>query len=97
VVVVWYCGRPSVRFHDLGAEHHSSRFEIGAGNAAGFAQELPTTSPDSDAEHGRGLVVMRALMDRVGFRLLPEAGSVVSLEKRLTYASTERSDGGLKR
>jgi hypothetical protein len=34
---------------------------------------------------------MRALMDRVGFRLLPGAGSVVSLEKRLAYTGPERS------
>jgi len=48
--------------------------------------------PTSNAEHGRGLVLTRALMDRVGFRLVPGAGSVVSLEKRLTYTDTERPD-----
>lgn len=35
---------------------------------------------------------MRALMDRVGFRVLPAAGSVVSLEKRLTSAGTQPAD-----
>jgi serine/threonine-protein kinase RsbW len=53
---------------------------------------LPSSAPDGEAEHGRGLFLMRALVDRVGFRLLPGAGSVVSLEKRLVYAAGERSD-----
>jgi serine/threonine-protein kinase RsbW len=68
--------------------------EVGRGAGGAFAQEPPARAPDGAAEHGRGLLVMRALMDRVGFRLLPGAGSVVSLEKRLTCASTERSDVG---
>jgi serine/threonine-protein kinase RsbW len=68
--------------------------EVGRGAAGAFAQEPPGRAPDGEAEHGRGLLVMRALMDRVGFRLLPGAGSVVSLEKRLTYADAERSDLG---
>jgi hypothetical protein len=54
--------------------------EVGRGAASAFAQEPPGRAPDGAAEHGRGLLVLRALMDRVGFRLLPGAGSVVSLE-----------------
>lgn len=69
----------------------------GAGEDA-FAQVPPGRStPDDRAERGRGLLVMRALMDRVGFRLLPGAGSVVSLEKRLTYAGTQPADQELGR
>ncbi len=63
---------------------------VGHSMAGAFGQPPPATRPNSDAEHGRGLLVMRALMDRVGFRSMPGAGSVVSLEKRLTYADTER-------
>jgi anti-sigma regulatory factor (Ser/Thr protein kinase) len=66
--------------------------EIGRGAAGAFTQEPPGRGPDGAAEHGRGLLVMRALMDRVGFRLLPGAGSVVSLEKRLTYAGAQPAD-----
>ncbi len=61
--------------------------EIGASRAGGLWQEPPASVPDGEVEHGRGLYLMRALVDRVGFRLLPGAGSVVSLEKQLTYAS----------
>jgi serine/threonine-protein kinase RsbW len=65
--------------------------EVGRGAASAFAREPRGRAPDGEAEHGRGLLVMRALMDRVGFRLLPGAGSVVSLEKRLAYTGPERS------
>jgi serine/threonine-protein kinase RsbW len=47
--------------------------------------DLAPRSAPADAERGRGLLLMRALVDRVGFRLLPGAGPVVSLEKRLVY------------
>jgi serine/threonine-protein kinase RsbW len=80
-----------VRLH-LDAERCLLRvIEVGRGAASAFAQEPPGRAPDGEAEHGRGLLVMRALMDRVGFRLLPGAGSVVSLEKLLTYTDTQRS------
>ena len=48
--------------------------------------EVPTDPPSEDAEHGRGLVLMQALVDQVGFNTLSEKGTVVSLEKRLTYS-----------
>ena len=39
-----------------------------------------------DAERGRGLGLMRALVDRVDLTSRPEAGTIVTLEKVLTYA-----------
>jgi serine/threonine-protein kinase RsbW len=48
--------------------------------------EIPVDPPAADVEHGRGLVLMRALVDRVGFAALDEHGTLVSLEKRLVYA-----------
>jgi serine/threonine-protein kinase RsbW len=66
--------------------------EIGASRAGGLWQQPPASVPDGEVEHGRGLHLMRALVDRVGFRLLPGSGSVVSLEKRLTYADAEPAE-----
>lgn len=43
----------------------------------GRADALPT------AESGRGIQLMRALVDRVAFVSRPEAGMIVNLEKRL--------------
>jgi serine/threonine-protein kinase RsbW len=45
--------------------------------------------PSDDAESGRGILLMRALMDRLEFRQVPKDGVVVRLEKdlRLNHGS----------
>ncbi len=40
---------------------------------------------DPSAERGRGIELMRALVDRVNFESTPEAGTVVHLEKQLAF------------
>jgi anti-sigma regulatory factor (Ser/Thr protein kinase) len=47
--------------------------------------KLQTEAPLLEAERGRGLGLMRALVDRVDFTSRPEAGTIVTLEKALTY------------
>jgi serine/threonine-protein kinase RsbW len=60
--------------------------EVDRGGAGERPAILPAAeTPPGDAERGRGLLLMRALVDRVGFRTLPDAGPVVSLEKQLVY------------
>jgi serine/threonine-protein kinase RsbW len=39
-----------------------------------------------EAERGRGLALMQAFVDRVDFTSRAEAGTIVTLEKALTYA-----------
>ena len=39
-----------------------------------------------EAERGRGLGVMQAVVDRVDLTSRPEAGTIVTLEKVLTYS-----------
>ena len=41
--------------------------------------------PDPGAEHGRGLFLIRALVDHVQFRNHPRSGAVVSFDKTLKY------------
>ena len=41
---------------------------------------------DSSAERGRGITLMRALVDEVRFLSKPEAGTIVHLEKALRFA-----------
>ena len=63
--------------------------EVGGGRVGALPVDRDGTAAlatPGDAEHGRGVALMRALVDQVGFRLLPELGTVVSLEKRLRYA-----------
>jgi serine/threonine-protein kinase RsbW len=45
---------------------------------------LQATDPIPEAERGRGLGLMQALVDRVDFTSRPEAGTIVTLEKVLT-------------
>jgi serine/threonine-protein kinase RsbW len=46
---------------------------------------LQAEGPLPEAERGRGLGLMHALVDRVQFATRPEAGTIVTLEKALTY------------
>ena len=49
------------------------------------AATLPATDDLVEAERGRGLGVMQAVVDRVDLTSRPEAGTIVRLEKVLTY------------
>jgi serine/threonine-protein kinase RsbW len=46
---------------------------------------LRAGDPLPEAERGRGLGLMQTLVDRVQFSTRPEAGTIVTLEKALTY------------
>ena len=64
-----------------------SGFDPGLGldeHAAAFA-EAGQDLPDLCAENGRGLFLIRALMDHVQFRNHPRSGAVVSFDKMLKY------------
>jgi serine/threonine-protein kinase RsbW len=52
----------------------------GKGLASGGGAE-----PAAEAESGRGIRIMRALVDDVSFDSAPERGTVVYLQKRLTW------------
>jgi serine/threonine-protein kinase RsbW len=57
--------------------------DVGRGfDSAGLRAE----SHGLEAERGRGLGVMQAMVDRVDFTSRPEAGTIVTLEKVLTYS-----------
>jgi serine/threonine-protein kinase RsbW len=49
------------------------------------ADRLGHAEADPSAEEGRGIQLIRALVDRVHFRSRPEAGMIVHLEKDLTF------------
>jgi serine/threonine-protein kinase RsbW len=57
------------------------------------ASALTGVMPDGDSPRGRGVAIMRALMDNVEFRSEPEAGTMVHLVKRLSV----RPDGPMAR
>src|SRR4051794_1998300 len=48
------------------------------------AGALDNVMPDPSSARGRGVAIMRALMDQVDFRSEPEAGTIVHLVKTLS-------------
>jgi serine/threonine-protein kinase RsbW len=65
-----------------------------ANTGPGFdAGALDDVMPDPSSPRGRGVAIMRALMDHVDFRSEPEAGTIVHLVKALAIDS----DGALAR
>jgi serine/threonine-protein kinase RsbW len=53
----------------------------------GFDSSVLGPEPaDTSAEQGRGIELMRALVDQVKFISKPEEGTIVHLEKTLTFA-----------
>ncbi|MDQ1437905.1 MAG: serine/threonine-protein kinase RsbW [Acidimicrobiaceae bacterium] len=52
----------------------------------GFDAANPPLLAQADDESGRGIAMMRALVDQVRLESKPEEGTVVHLEKRLGYA-----------
>lgn len=61
---------------------------------AGFdGSSLGHGDADSGAEDGRGIQLMRALVDRVTFESVPRVGTVVHLEKQLDW----HDDSAIKR
>ena len=77
---------------------HGEEYEVSAGidgdicvieivdRGAGFdASELGHDEAHPSAEEGRGIQLMRALVDKVTFTNIPTVGTVVHLEKRLEW------------
>jgi serine/threonine-protein kinase RsbW len=57
---------------------------------------LQAEDPLLEAERGRGLGLMQALVDRVDFASRDEAGTIVTLEKVLTYRDEALLGGSRK-
>jgi serine/threonine-protein kinase RsbW len=63
--------------------------DVGRGLDRGL---LPEMMPSAEAERGRGLLLMTALVDRVRFNVRPHDGTLVSMEKALVYADRSLLD-----
>ncbi|MFC1400638.1 MULTISPECIES: ATP-binding protein [Streptacidiphilus] len=59
--------------------------DLGPGETAAAFADAGHELPDLCAENGRGLFLIRALMDHVQFRNHPGSGAVVSFDKVLKY------------
>ena len=74
--------------YDVRVELADERCEIQVVDVGrGFDPErLPPPVVGPDAEWGRGLLIMTALVDRLRFRVKPTSGTVVRMEKDVVYA-----------
>lgn len=54
-------------------------------DGGGFDQAVPSEYPPGDVDHGRGLLLMQALMDSMTFESAPEDGTIVRLVKDLVF------------
>jgi serine/threonine-protein kinase RsbW len=71
----------SVRLHD-----DVCSIEVtDVGRGFDFATLASDGDASTEAERGRGVQLMKLLVDRVRFQSKPEAGSVVHMEKQLEY------------
>jgi serine/threonine-protein kinase RsbW len=66
-----------------GGAPDAAPFDASTIDAAG--PETPAAAARLEAESGRGIKIMRALVDDVTFDTAPEQGTIVYLEKRLTW------------
>ena len=81
--------------HATDADTYEVKVELAADRCAitvvdqgrGFDATAVTGPPPPDAESGRGVVLMRALVDNVAFRSEPQAGAVVHMVKTLRFDS----------
>jgi serine/threonine-protein kinase RsbW len=78
-----------VRFHLEGQRCHIRVVDVGHGfDSVALRRHGP------EAERGRGLTLMRALVDQVRFTSRPEDGTVVTMEKQLEFADPALLRGG---
>ena len=73
--------------YEVRLEVHDHRCVISVTNTGnGFdADDLRGVMPGPTSSRGRGVAIMRAVMDQVEFRSEPEAGTVVHLVKTLRF------------
>ena len=79
--------------HATDADTYEVKVELAADRCAitvvdqgrGFDATAVADQPEPDAESGRGLMLMRALVDNVAFQSEPQAGAVVHMVKTLRF------------
>ena len=81
--VVQHAGEHEEYEVDVCIDDHVCRITV-LDDGEGFdPSALPTASPESPLDGGRGLILMRALVDRLAFQNMADGRHGVVLEKRL--------------
>jgi serine/threonine-protein kinase RsbW len=80
----------------LDMEHRIGRIRVIDVGRGFDSARLQAADPLPEAERGRGLGLMYALVDRVQLTTRPEDGTVVTLQKALTYREGALAGGRRK-
>ncbi|WP_055482589.1 ATP-binding protein [Sphaerimonospora mesophila] len=78
-------GGPAKRYEIRGTIGNG-RCELRVSDRGNGLGSVPRQFPGSDAENGRGLLIMRAVVDDISFDIKPGRGTTVRLCKELDWA-----------
>jgi serine/threonine-protein kinase RsbW len=77
-------GGPAKRYHVL-ATIGEGRCELRVVDRGEGLDAIPRQYPPSDVENGRGILIMKAVVDEISFDITPGRGTTVRLSKELDW------------
>lgn len=77
-------GGPANRY-EVSAAIGYGRCEVSVIDFGDTLPAVPATFPPGDVENGRGLLIMRSVVDEMSFGITPGRGTTVRLRKELTW------------
>ncbi|MFD1547217.1 MULTISPECIES: ATP-binding protein [Nonomuraea] len=80
-------GGPANRY-EVTASIGSGRCDVRVVDNGVGIPSMPLTFPPPDTENGRGLLIMRSVVDEISFGITPGRGTTVHLRKTLAWEET---------
>lgn len=77
-------GGPSNRY-EVTASIGYGRCDVRIADSGSGLESMPSQFPPADTENGRGLLIMRSVVDEISFGITPGRGTTVHLRKQLDW------------
>ncbi|MEV4103231.1 ATP-binding protein [Nonomuraea sp. NPDC049649] len=77
-------GGPANRY-EVSASIGYGRCDVRVADNGGGLPSMPLRFPPADTENGRGLLIMRSVVDEISFGITPGRGTTVHLRKQLAW------------
>ncbi|MFE3454109.1 ATP-binding protein [Nonomuraea sp. NPDC059194] len=81
-------GGPANRY-EVSASIGYGRCDVKVADTGGGLASMPLHYPPPETENGRGLLIMRAVVDEISFGVVPGRGTTVHLRKHLAWDDEE--------
>ncbi|GAA4526083.1 hypothetical protein GCM10023096_59050 [Nonomuraea ferruginea] len=81
-------GGPANRY-EVSASIGYGRCDVRVADNGGGLPSMPLRFPPPDTENGRGLLIMRSVVDEISFGITPGRGTTVHLRKQLAWEDEE--------